>query len=75
MEQVYYTNVDPNSMGGYADGKEWWEIADEQLQQGKSRISVTEVEKTELAYRVENEATELYVTLPANLAAACESGG
>ena len=67
VEQVYYTNVDPSSTGGYADGKEWWEIADEESQQGKSRIAVTPVEKTELEYRVENEATELYVTLPATL--------
>ena len=67
VEQVYYTNVDPSSTGGYADGKEWWEIADEESQQGKSRIAVTPVEKTELEYRVENEATELYVTLPSTL--------
>lgn len=67
VEQVYYTNVDPASSGGYAEGKEWWEIADEQRPQDKSRIAVTPVEKTELAYRVENEATELYVTLPAVL--------
>lgn len=68
VEQVYYTNVDPNSAGGYADGKEWWEIEDEKLpQQVGSRIAVTPVERTELAYSVGGEQTELHVTLPAAL--------
>ena len=63
IEQVYYTNVDPNSMGGYADGKEWWEIADEESQQGKSRIAVTPVEKTELEYRKKPNCMSLYLQL------------
>ena len=67
VEQVYYTSVDPDNTGDNVEDKEWWEIADEQLQQGKSRTTETSVEKTELEYRVGDEFTKIYVTLPATL--------
>ena len=70
VERVYYTDTDPNESGSSSsteDNKEWWEIADEELEQQGSRITVTPVEEIDLEYWVENEGTELHAVLPETL--------
>ena len=69
VERVYYTDTDPYRSGSTDSGKEWWEIADEELEQGDpaTRIIVMPVGETDVEYWVENEGTEMHVVLPENL--------
>lgn len=71
VERVYYTDTDPyatgSGSGSSTEDKEWWEIADEELEQSDTRIIVTPIVETDLEYWVENEGAEMHLILPETL--------